>query len=398
VLTGTREIEMKTHLLNPKSVAVVLVAIALALTGNAHTQNPDPLFSKDKPLFEVDARKFGYERFSGKKAVPVGILVDFTDAGHLALAWAMPDTVSTAKNASQQSPRAAHLHVLLLDAKAGSKLGEAQWSIPSPSFGFFGLRDGKFLACTGNVFRLFSAGLEVLREEALLGDNSCPHFRPGYGISPSRRSLLLSRAVKGSRQMELRDTQTFAVVSKWTEDSERTTGVSDRRIAGACGQPPSVCLRDLEQPWRQLDVALEKTSFATFNRAPAVFANDDTLIVEGNLLAVATVQGAVLFTVGLPKGRFVVSAIPSGGDRFAAIEDRMRGLRSEPLDMYPFQSDDRVVVYSISGRRAIYALKLEGTSPWTPWAIHANDVAISPDGNLLAVVSDGVLKVYGLPN
>jgi hypothetical protein len=388
---------MTTHVLNPKLVTVVLLATTLAFIGRAHAQRSDLPLSKDKPLFEVDAHKFGYERFSDKKAVrPVRILVDFTDVSHLALAWAMPDPVSTAKNAGQPSPRPAHLHVLLLDAKAGSKVGEGQWSIPSVFFGFFGLRDGRSVTCSGNTLRLFSAGLEVVHEEALSSDNSCSIFRPGDGISPSRRSLLLWHASNGGRQMELRDAQTFAVVAKWTEKSEKTTGISDRRIAGLCGQPPGLCVRDIEQPWRSLQVPW-KDAPKNFNQAPAAFANDDTLIIQASLLAVATVQGAALFTVGLPKGRFVVSAKPSGGDRFAAIEARMRGLRSEPLDMYPFQSDDKVVVYSISGRRAIYALKLEGTSPWTPWAIHANDVAISPDGTALAVVSDGVLRVYGLP-
>jgi hypothetical protein len=390
--------EMKTQGLNSKSAGMVLVATVLVFLGTALAQKPNPLFSNDKPLFEVDVRKFGYEKYSDKKFVrPIQILLDFTDASHLALAWALPASESAAKKAGQSSLRPAHLHVLLLDTKAGSKSGEGQWSMPSRFFSFFGLRDGKFLTCTGNTLRLFSATFEVVHEETLSGDISCSHFGPAFGISPSRRSLLLSRVWKGSRQMELRDAETFAVVSKWIEKSETTTGISDRWIVGLCGQPPSPCLRDIEQSWRPLHVPW-KNGPEYFSRAgPAEFANNDTLIVEGKLFAVATVQGALLFSADLPKDRFVTSVRPSGGDRFAAIESRMRGLKIEPLDMYPFRSDDSVVVYSISGGRAIYKLKLEGTSPWTPWAIHANDIAVSPDGTLLAIVSEGILKVYGLP-
>jgi hypothetical protein len=80
------------------------------------------------------------------------------------------------------------------------------------------------------------------------------------------------------------------------------------------------------------------------------------------------------------------------------IEDRFRGIRSEPLDMYPFTANDQASVYSIKDRRGIFSIKLKGTSPWTPWDIHDNYLALSPDGTSLAVLSDGVLKLYQLPS
>src|SRR5271170_5249256 len=187
---------MNTRVLNP--VIMILLATALATLGKAHAQKPDLPFNEDKPLFEIDTRKFAYERYSDKKAVrPIRIRIDFTDAGHLALVWAMPKGAPAPKNAGQPSPRPAHLHVILLDAKVGSKQGEGQWETSSAIFGFFGLRDGKFLICTRNTLRLFSAGFKVVREEALQEDNSCSYLAPGLGVSPSRQSLLLSRASKG---------------------------------------------------------------------------------------------------------------------------------------------------------------------------------------------------------
>jgi hypothetical protein len=116
-------------------------------------------------------------------------------------------------------------------------------------------------------------------------------------------------------------------------------------------------------------------------------------------MAVVEVDGKVLFHARLPKKRsFGRPVRSSGGERFAIIENSLRGLTNETLDMYAFPSNDRIVVYSIPDRRAIYAVKVKGTSPGAPWEIHRNRVALSPDGVLLAVVSDRVLRVYRLPD
>ena len=97
------------------------------------------------------------------------------------------------------------------------------------------------------------------------------------------------------------------------------------------------------------------------------------------------------------KYSFGSKATSAGGERFAIIEAKMRGVTNEVLDMYAFPSEDRVVVYSLHERTAIYACKVKGTSPWPPWIEHRNRLALSPDGALLAVLDDGILEVYQLP-
>jgi hypothetical protein len=118
-----------------------------------------------------------------------------------------------------------------------------------------------------------------------------------------------------------------------------------------------------------------------------------------NKMSVATVDGTQKFQVELPKNRsFGGVATSIGGERFAVIENRQRGVTSAPLDMYAFPSNDRAVVYSITDRRAIYAVRVRGISPWTPWEDHVNQLAVSADGTLLAVITDGTLRVYQLPD
>jgi hypothetical protein len=169
-------------------------------------------------------------------------------------------------------------------------------------------------------------------------------------------------------------------------------------MAGYCGEPREICLRrSSQEEWRPLRSEGLDTRMAKGWNVPARFLSDELLAIEQKDTTVASVRGEVLFQVESPKDHFLFAPIPSaGGERFAAVEYQFRGLRSEPLDMYPFQTDDRVLVYSIKDRRAIFSLKLNGTSPWTPWNTHVNSVALPPNGTSLAVLSDTLLTVYGL--
>ena len=381
----------------PKWALAALTVVFLASVSTAQLPERDPPLTKDKPLFEVDLSKFGYERFSDEKVRAVLIRVAFTDANTAAAAWSVYDPPIASKGTVLPAVRPGLLQVVLVDAGTGQERGERVWKIPSIWFGFLGLRDGNLITCTGNTMRLFSSSFELVREQTL-GENPCPRFG-SQQMSPSQRSLLLSYFPKdGVHAMELRDTQTLEVISKWTgtPGKRETASASDQWIAGWCGDPSDLCVRAVGQPWRPLHISWKDVN-ARFTSAPVQFVNDDTFVIEGHNVTVAKVDGSILFSVGLPKGRFAISVKPTVGSRFAVVEGRLRGLKSAPLDMYPFLTADRVAVYSLTQPHEVYALKLRGTSPWSPWAIHFDDLAISPDGSLLAVVSDGILKVYRLP-
>jgi hypothetical protein len=155
----------------------------------------------------------------------------------------------------------------------------------------------------------------------------------------------------------------------------------------------------MDEPWRTFHPDGFDKQMNDFKPKSPFFLNDGVLVIEaGNEMAVADVSGEVLFQVRLPKKRSFGRPVRStGGERFAIMENRQRGLTYEPFDMYAFPSNDRVVVYSIPDRLAIYAVGVKGKSPWAPSEAHRNYLALSPDGALLAVVTDGLLKVYQLP-
>lgn len=381
-----------------KSIAVLIVGITVALGSPAHSQQFDPAPSKDHPLLEVKLATFGYDSTSSTRHL---LKVDFTDSSHLALAWGTLDDPALAKKRGIFAPNRAHLHILVLDVRTGQKQGIKDWSTSFPFFRFLGASGGKFLTCTGNALRLFSPNFEVLLEKTLLSDRDCqsPSIWPAEAVSPSRRTLLLSSYANDSFENNLLDLETFSEIANWTEKFS-TLGISDHWQTGSCGPRQELCIRGLGRSWELFRPSGLNMELNPFKLAAPVFANDDTLVVKAwNKMAVVRVDSTVLFQVELPRGRSFGEAVSSSeGKRFAVIENRQRGVRNDFLDIYPLTSNDRVVVYSIPERRAIYAVKVEGSSPWPPWETHRNQLALSPDGLLLAVVCDGIFKLYRLPD
>jgi hypothetical protein len=329
--------------------------------------------------------------------------VNFVDNDHVAIAWVTPDTTTENRRNAPKVSEPARLHVVILDAKTGLKQSQKDWSTPYyPVPHLFGLPDGRVLICSDNSLRLLSVSLDIVREQELPNHGTCVSL--GHQLSPSKNTLLLSIRAEHSRHLELLNVQTFAALSDWTEEqgrgaiSNETAAFSDHWLVGYCGVPADLCLRRIGEDWHPIRITGLDTRMDKRQRIPVSFVSDDVLAIGRGVTTVATVSGDVLFQITLPKGHYLLPPVTSAGEqRFAIIEGRLRGLRSEPLDMYPFGSNDRVLVYSIKDRRAIFSLKLKGTSPWTPWNVHEHFLAVSPDGTSLAMFSDSLLAVYTLP-
>jgi hypothetical protein len=371
-------------------------------------QSPEPkqTTAHDGSLWTIDLHQFGYERWLRKNTRPFPVGVDFTDNDHIAVAWTMPDIPHEAKGRAPLTPEPAHLNVVIFDANTGQKQNKAEWPTAARYFSkplFFGIPDGKLLTCSENDLRLLSSALGLVREIQLPSQANCLNVQFQY--SPSRRTVLVSILSELSRNEELLDVETLSILSSWTQErtskeatSKGIISISDHWAMGYCGGASELCLRRSGEDWQPFHPNGFDTHMIKHQRIPSSFVNDNTLVVTRQVAAVATVDGTVLFEITPPQQHMLLPPVTSaGGSHFAMIEDRFRGLRSEPLDMYPFAANDRASVYSIKNRRCIFSIKLKGTSPWTPWDVHDNYLALSPNGTSLAVISDGVLKIYPLP-
>jgi hypothetical protein len=83
-------------------------------------------------------------------------------------------------------------------------------------------------------------------------------------------------------------------------------------------------------------------------------------------------------------------------DRFKATKNKL----PRPGTKVPIEFADRNRVSQHPELKAIYSIKLKGISPWPTWTAHdyENQLALSPTGRLIAIVNDGVLKVYQIPD
>src|SRR5216684_4426486 len=303
------------------SIATVLAGVAIVCGVRAQARESKPTTGSDRPLWEIDLRQFGYERWLRRSTRPLPLFVDFTDVDHLAVGWIRPDIPHVDGRRAPLGPEPAHLNVVILDAKTGQKQSKTEWPTSARYFSaplFFGIPDGRLLICSDNVLRLLSPTLEVVREQELPNHASCVNV--AFQHSPSRRTLLVTILSEHSRQMELLGVETLAILSSWTEERAASAtfmgilSISDHWLAGYCGEPTELCLRRFDKGWQ------------------------------------------------------------------------------------PFHPNGRALVYGIKDRRNIFSLKMKGTSPWTPWDVHDNYLALSPNGTHLAVLSDGVLKIYPLPS
>jgi hypothetical protein len=373
-------------LILPVATCMIVEPALWRLSAQSNPQN--------RPMCKVDVRSFGFKTSIGTK--PLQHFIDFTDSEHIGVAWVSLDDPTTHKS-GLFVPVPAHLNVLILDAHTGKQEVMRNWAAPSIPVRFAGLGYGNSLTCTGNVVRLLSPSLGVEREETISGSKTCssPQFSGVWGFSPSRKSFLVS-TYSGPKQSQdaLLGTGSFALLAAWTEQFP-IQAISDHWLAAYCGKQRGLCVRKADEPWQPFQAALIATNDKSYP-ASAAFADDETLVTTmGNSLQVATVDGAVIFRADLKKNeRFTQIVNSRGGRRFAVIESRFRGVTNEALDMYAFLATERATVYSIPDRTAIYSVNLKGDSPWFPFIAHKNDIALSPDGSLLAVLSDGILQIF----
>lgn len=383
----------------------LMLALVLSVPirgAQVQTSEPGQVPSIEHPTWDIDVKQFGYERFPHKQVRPVRIALDFSDNDHIAVGWIRPDV--TVKQKTPKIGEPASLRVIVLDAKTGRKQIQKDWSTPYFSAPFLlGVPDGRFLICSDDSLRLLSGNLDTQLTQELPKHAPCRNvtLRP----SPSRRTLLLSILAQQSRDLYLLNATTLDARFNWTEERvgavypRQTVAASDDWVVGICGESAEICLRRFDrQEWTPLRKAGVDTRVSKGHLPQASFIANDVLAIGSDTIAIVRAQGGVLFHITPPKGHYFLAPVASAeGERFVVKEEVLRGLRSEPLDMYPFQSDDQAIVYGLTNDRAVSSLKLKGTSPWSPWDVHENSVALSPDGASLAVISDGFLKVYQLP-
>ena len=372
-----------------------LIPISRAQTSQA------PL-TKEPPLWSVGPRQVGYSgSLTDDSYFLIGggrVKIQFLDNQRLALAWLRPDGIVKTPSAKATTSVPSLLHIAILDSKTGRVVSHHEMSCTSRGVNLAYTASGQWLVANDQTVTLYSTLFEQVRNLQPVITQSSHTF-----VSPSGRTLLSSSSLsQGGWSHQLLDSATLQVVDSWddTPSFHANLTYSDRFILAELSKPERLFIREIGGNWGPF-LSDGKEYRRPGSRTYGLLSDETLVILHRDEVIVKTLQGQELFSKTTPEGGLFFSgwsssATSTGGERFALLIDRIRGLRNEPLDMYPFPANDRVVVYSVTKRGPIFSVRVKGPSPWYPRDVW-NRIALSPDGLLLGIVSNQGVRVYLLP-
>ena len=394
------------------AAAISFAATVISSSPAALHQSPEPALTRERPIIKVDLHKFADPYWnpnnSGEQGSTIGSAIHFVNGISVVWSWltrddALPRTKDSSRSPVSLPPQATHVHAVLLDALTGRAKTKRDWSAPSKEVYYSVVQNGNFITCVDNNIRLYSAEFELLQEMHLESPFQCMRLAAlaSGGISPSGRSILAATVSGDKNISEVLDTGTLKPISTANEGKPVTiTALSDHWLAGHCGSPWEVCIRNIAGSWKPFSFSGAENQPPTRVLGRAYFVNDDTILIcRLHDLVMANVNGSVLFRVNLPKDRSCDNNRPTpsnDGRRFAIMESKRLPI-NEFFEMGLPWTDDKILVFDTSERRAIFAVKVDGAAQWPSTRTHSHEFALSPDGDRLAVVSDGILKIYKLP-
>jgi hypothetical protein len=381
----------------------ILLCIGACLLPVSKAQTQQPPLSQQPPMWSLKANQAGYH-LSTYFLARVGddkVKIQFLDDQRLALAWLTPDEARE-KPVGPRTGVPSHF-LTILEAHTGHQIENHEWPCSSIGVNLAYTASGQWLLSSDQTVTLYSSSFDEVRDLDNVRTETSRTF-----ISSSGRTFLSHVSDShGASTTQLRDSASFGVLDSWNDGrvAKAHLTYSDHFILAQVYQNPKkfeLYLRKVGGSWHPYSIPVLDNQLP--GQMSHVFVNDDTIAgFAGPKMALETVEGIELFNATLPEDRLYlplwpVVATSTRGERFAVILDRSRGLRNENLDLYPLQSQDRVVVYSSSRRGAIYSVKVKGISPWLyQTRARWNVIALSPDGQLLGIVSDEGVRVYVLP-
>lgn len=322
----------------------------------------------------------------------------FQSNNTLLISWVIPDEplphLPKRKKFSRFPVVPAHLHILLLNAKTGATLREQDLSVPSAPVTLLIGHSGNLIIRAGALVKLYSPDFAILKEVKFplptdfLSENSGSNIE----ISPDgRRIILCSEGGLSTKTaiFDADDLESLGFLAAGQQACPLQLGNGSFRFVTHTGQSSQFIVQN---EGTGLQVAAAPGLVHLLN-------GNALLVIRGNEMAVRAMDGKLLMTDSLPKRhQFWPVAEARDSARFAVETTRMRGLTIPSLDMYAFPSADQLAVYSLKEKRKIFAIKLKGASPWPiDWRVPENECALSPDGSLLAILSNDSVRVYKLP-
>lgn len=285
------------------------------------------------------------------------------------------------------------LRAVFLDAGTGKTTAASLWPTASRFAGIVAVHDGKFVTQRGTTLTLYSPDAKELREldlpplqEGLWGWFAHP--------SPTGGSILFATpnlTTTAATPWIWVDTDSLQVVRSWKETQSGWVGISDTMMAmTSCviwfyHCDPNVEVRGLATEW--------KTIAPTERRSQSfpLFVNDDILFLSGHPWRLLQTDGKVVLTEDAPfEG--ITALASAGGQRFVVPFFKLKG-DFPALDIGGHGELKTISVYDTPFHERSHTLSVIGPKIKD----QGTQLALSPDGSLLAILHDESVHVFQLP-
>jgi len=345
------------------------------------------------PLWHTDLQQYGYDEEQSWREGMNKVSVAFTSDRALSLTYHIGLDHT--------------LHAIFFDALTGEKRAVQSWSESSE---FLPTHNGSFLVRNNDGLALYSPGFERLRQLPV----DCSHQRYGnwcydVWVSPRGRVIFINQGSMGSFTLRKLDADTLDQLGSWTsqrrflfEFKADRDSIADERIVttGNDFHPKALYITDIDRRWPSVRdsrfVLVADPNWHEIYRVklglvglPTFIADDLLALCGARSVVLLKPDGSILFedhTVRWPDylvGKVVGS---SGGRRFAVKVATQLGNFSDFPDIHRFVG---VVAYGVPERKAIF--KVDHKAAW------AEDLALSPDGSILAVQHGSSLDLFRVP-
>jgi hypothetical protein len=280
-----------------------------------------------------------------------------------------------------------------LDAEAGKVRDTKEWSITRARGGVIAAGDGRFAVLTPGLIALYSQSLELVKDFKLSSDQQSHLWN--LNASPTGKTIL-AEYLDRERSFEWIDVDSLQPHDTWS-GSLPSVSISDKELAFS--RSPyikskgytvhEVLIRPRDGPERTLcRVVVGQGDSCGY---PKFLSNDLlALWMPHGFRVVPTTGGEALLMATLRDDEWLgLPLYPSAdGRRFAVTIWEHKG-GSAFLDISSHSVLKRILVYDLPSRQAVYTLAAKQQK-----IKDMSGVALSPDGSLMAILTDGFVEVY----
>lgn len=356
------------------------------------------------PIWQFDLRFVGYPRHLSKRetlhlqsrANPLC----FSDHGVLIATFLTQQDVSTLARRDQPSdPLPLRLHAAFLDVVTGKVQAKRDWYSAHPAGGIIVVGEGKFVVFTPAVVSLYSPNLELVKEFKLSSEQQSHVW--DFHSSLTGKVILVEYHYPEAKYQWL-DTDTLLPQSaSWSESLPVLSVSDDKEITSFRDTYIKAKGTNIFEAIIQPRNGAERTVCREFAGEAGscwtpYFVSNDVLALwmPHELSVVPRTGGDALLKATFRYDEWLGSRLyPSAdGKRFAVTVSAQKG-GSSLLDIGFHSVLKHIVVYDLPSGRAIYTLDARQQK-----IKDVSGVALSPDGSLMAILTDGIVEVYQLPS